>query len=249
MDRARLLQDIADAADGLTETFETSEPIPYWDHNRNRKFDRIRIRHPSVLDQLAKAAFPGVGEKVSGGRHHGSRPPADLEAVACHVAISVGAADWAWRMHSEIRDTEASTIRGLVGAASNADSDMQYALRSALRGWLAWAQTVTGWRSYPHTPVAPCPLLREDTHEPCAARGSIRVRFDTKTAVCLDCGGTWDKDTIGLLAEHERAWQRSADAEAEEARNAAREAKERGVIPSGRSRECEVAFPDWVRCG
>lgn len=236
------LQDIADAADQLTDPFDTEASIDYWDHNRNKKTRKQKIRQKPLLTQLAEAAFPGVGVKNGGAGVPTSRPPADLEAIACHMAISVGAAKWAWTLRVDIRDTEASTIRALVGAASTAGSDTQMELRRDLRGWLAWAQTVTGWRSQPMTILAPCPLQYEQDGQAvaCGARGTIRVRLDTKTAVCLTCHGTWDEETIGLLAEHERAYQRLSEAEAEVARLRAAVGSEEAAS------RVKVEFPEWV---
>lgn len=221
-----LLLDIADAADALTEPRKHREKIPYWDSNRNQKFRDHVEPFPSLLDQLAAAAFPGTSEPGAG--EHASRPPADLEAVACHSAISIGAAKWAWRLKVEIRATAASTIRSLVAATMT--SDQRAALLKELRAWNNWALTVTGWRNPPWAPTAPCPLLRvndQGEEEPCNTKGSLRVRLDTKTAVCLNCKGTWDETTIGLLAEHVRAWKASSAADAALARAKARAEKAR----------------------
>ena len=86
---------------------------------------------------------------------------------------------------------------------------------------VAWAETVTKWRNPPYAPTAPCPLLRLDENGdevPCNARGALRVRLDSRTAVCLECKGTWDENTIGLLGEHVRTWTASSEAQAQLAR-------------------------------
>jgi hypothetical protein len=222
----RKLVDVADAADALTEPYKHREAIPYWDANRNRKQRDHWEAFPSLLDQLAEAAFPGSAEPGAG--EHASRPPADLEAVACHTAITIGSVKWAHRLRLDIRDTVASNIRALVGASMTSD-DRADLLRE-LRAWVAWAETVTKWRNPPWSPGAPCPLTKTNDageDQPCNARGSIRVRLDTKTAVCLDCKGTWDESNIGLLAEHVRLWKSMVAAEAELARVKARVEKAR----------------------
>lgn len=213
---------IADAADRLTEPYKHREQVPYWDANRNRKFRDHVEPFPSLLDQVAAAANPGTSEPGAG--EHASRPPADLEAVACQAAIAIGAIKWAWRLGLDVRSTTASNLRALVGATMT--SDQRADLLRELRAWVAWAETVTKWRNPPYAPTAPCPLLTE-ADEPCNARGTLRVRLDTKTAVCLQCKGTWDETNIGLLGEHVRSWKASSEAEAELARVKARAEKAR----------------------
>lgn len=222
----RKLIDVADAADALTESYKHREQIPYWDANRNRKFRDHIEPFPSLLDQLAAAANPGTSEPGAG--EHASRPPADLEAVACYVSVGIGAVKWVKRLNLDPRSTTASNLRALVGATMT--SDDRTALLRELRAWVAWAETVTKWRNQPYSPTAPCPLLRineEGDEVPCQARGTLRVRLDTKTAVCLQCKGTWDETNIGLLGEHVRAWKRSSEADAELARAKARAEKAR----------------------
>jgi hypothetical protein len=220
------LVDVPTAADALTEPYKHREQIPYWDTNRNRKFRDHVEAFPSLLDQLAAAAFPGTSEPGAG--DHASRPPADLEAVACHTAITIGSVKWVHRLRLEARSTVASNLRALVGATMT--SDQRTDLLRELRAWVAWAETITKWRNQPYAPTAPCPLLKtndQGEEEPCNTRGTIRVRLDTKTAVCLNCRGTWDESNIGLLGEHVRIWKASSEAEADLARAKARAEKAR----------------------
>ena len=192
------LATVADAADSLTNPVRVREPIPYWDDNRNRK---IRIHEhtlPSLLDQLAAAVIPGeVYVEDDGGhvrRTPRSMPPARLEAINALMSIEAGAAIWCTRMDLRLREDAAGNIRALVGA--NLNSDQADELLADLRHWYGWAATLTGMRRPPWTPQSPCPFCNDR---------ALRVRLDTKTAMCVSCRESWTEDTIGLLAEHLRS--------------------------------------------
>jgi len=194
-DRANLLADIADAADDLTEPHQHLEPIYEWTAQRNRRQVRVhRVRLPSLLDQLAAMFAPGSAGEQGGRGVPGSRPPLRLDAVSVHSFIGAGAARWAWSLRLEIRDTTASTIRGLVGAAGVMDSDTQVSLLGELCQWRHQAQVLTGWKTPPYRPFVACPL--------CDRVGGLRVHLGTQTAACVRCWATWTPDTVGVLAAH-----------------------------------------------
>lgn len=192
------LATIADAADSLTNPIRVREPIFYWDDNRNRKIRFYEHTLPSLLNQLAAAKFPGeVYVEDSGGhirRTPRSMPPGRLEAINALISIEAGAAIWATRMSLTLRDDAAGNIRALVG--SRLTSDLADELLGDLRHWYGWAATLTGWRRPPWTPQSPCPFCNDR---------ALRVRLDTKTAMCVSCRESWSEDTIGLLAEHLRS--------------------------------------------
>lgn len=191
---------VADAADALTNPIQVREPIHYWDANRNRKIKYYEHRLPSLLDQLHAATVPGeVYIEDQGGTVHRtprSIPPARLEAINAIIQIEAGAALWVTRSHIAIRQTAASNIRALVSVAQT-DSDTAIAILTDLRRWYGWAATLTGWERPSWRPAVPCPI--------CEARGSLRVRLDRQTAMCVSCGEGWTPETVGLLAEHLRA--------------------------------------------
>lgn len=191
------LATVADAADSLTNPIRVREPIPYWDGNRNRKIRFHEHTLPSLLDQLAAAIMPGeVYVEDDGGHMHRtprSIPPARLEAIHALMSIEAGAAIWCTRMTLHLREDAAGNIRALVG--SRLTSDDADELLSDLRHWYGWAATLTGWRRPPWTPQSPCPFCNDR---------ALRVRLDTKTAMCVSCRESWTETSIGLLADYLR---------------------------------------------
>lgn len=214
----RGLLTIADAADALTQPIHHVERIYDRDLHRNRKLRRVyTVTLPSILDQLAAAIVPGevyVEEGAGAKLIPQSTPPAQLEAINAILTIEAGAAHWCMRAGLPMRETATGNIRSLVGA--NLDSGTGNELLSQLRRWYGTAATLTGWLSPPWTPQAPCPL--------CDSR-QLRVRLDRQTATCIGCGEAWSDDTIGLLADHCRAYTTWSAGEAKRAREEAATAK------------------------
>lgn len=239
--RARMVTDIADACDRLTEPYVHSEPIEEWDRNRHRKVRKVVTEHASLLTQLAEAVLPGAAEGAAAGGFS-SGEPCDLDAVACLGVIQVGAAKWAWDLRVDMRSSTASTLRALVGAAASADSSMQAGLLHDLQAWVRWAEEATKWRQPPHVLRAPCPaLVRDegtDEQRECGARG-IRVRTDPMSAWCPVCRTTWDAVTVQVLGRHEQAYRERADADAAEARKKERDRK--AVDAQRLNRACATA--------
>lgn len=195
--RTAMLTDIATTADSLTDTFRHAEPIEYWDANRHRKTRQYTTRQKSLLDQLADKAFPGVGDTAVSTGSYESKPPGDLAAISAHTAITIAAAKWCWDLRVDQRDTVASNIRALVGAAGGLDSSQQQKLLADLRRWHRWAAVIAGWETAPHRPAAPCPH--------CGKRGGddggLLVRLESETAVCTSCLTGWGGDGEPPLSE------------------------------------------------
>jgi hypothetical protein len=190
------LDTIADAVDALTNQMRVRTPYDTW-HGNNRRTEWHEVKMPSLIAQLEAAAIPGEVylEETGGGvrRAPGSCPPARLDAINLSLAITAWAADNAWKTTRRVREDTPANLRALVGA--QLDSDTAAALLRDLRRWVHSARIIAGWQRPPWRPDAPCPA--------CDQRG-LRVRLDTSTAACTQCLETWDRDTIGLLAEHVR---------------------------------------------
>lgn len=191
------LDTIADAVDALTNPMDVRTRYEVWDGNRNRKIRWHKHRMPSLITQLARAKIPGEAYvEDSGGsvrRAPGSCPPARLEAINLDLALTAWAADTVWRARLQVRETTAANLRALVGA--QVDSDTAARILADLRGWVYRARVLAGWQRPPWRPDVACPA--------CDRKG-LRIRLDLETAICKDCGETWDRTVIGLLAEHVR---------------------------------------------
>lgn len=190
------IETIADAVDVLTNPMEVREPYEVWDGNRNRKQLWWKHRMPSLVDQLATAKIPGeVYAEDQGGavrRMPGSTPPAKIEAINLELALTAWAADNAWRLLRQVRETTTANLRAIVGAKVDSDTNTQ--LLTELRRWVHRALVIAGWQRPPWRPDVPCPA--------CERRGTLRIRLDIETAICTECGETWDKTTIGILASY-----------------------------------------------
>jgi hypothetical protein len=194
------VSDLLAAADELTDPRRHVEVISGWTKSRNRKTIRRVTTIPSLLAQLADAVIPGETyiENDSSRPGFRSTPPARLDAIDRLLAIEAGAARWVTSVGLTLRQDAAGNIRALVGISAQLDSDTVEALYTEITNWRAWAATVTGWQTPPWRPRVPCPV--------CDKLGSLRIRLDRKTAVCMDCGEGWDEPTgtIFLLADYIR---------------------------------------------
>lgn len=189
------LATIADAVDSLCNPIRHTERIYEPNAYRHKRLRRVwTTTHPSLLDQLALAVYPGetyVEDDTATRGVPGPTPPARLEAINHLLQIEAGAALWMARARLQLRDSATNNLRAMVGA--HLDSSDAQSLLHDLRRWYGWAATLTGWENPPWIPDAPCPL--------CNAR-TLRVRLERKTATCISCGETWTEDTIGLLGDH-----------------------------------------------
>ena len=195
-----LLTEIADAADALTEPHQHAEPIYDYDTHRNRRMKRAYVTvQPGLLQALTDAVEPATkpdGEVRQAGFR--SAPPLCVEAVSRLAVIQLAAVRWCWSLKLDLRDTTASNIRALVGAAGNLDSDTQTTLLDELRQWRTWAAVMSGWQSPAYSPKVNCPV------DGCGKPNTLRINLTRKTAMCVDCHATWDEATIGILADYIR---------------------------------------------
>lgn len=227
IDRGLMVQDIADIADQLLHTRELVVPVYGWTGQRNRtRTGEHRVRHASLLDELAAAAFPGQGD-------HGraaavSRPPVNLDAVSKYLTIQLGVVRLSNLLDLDLRDTLTASISGIVGASATTTSDLQAEVLREIRRWRRWAAIAVGWESPPRPLTAPCPV------EDCNTMGSLRMwagdRNGTmvKEAWCETCGTRWtDEGALINLAKLAAAYDEASKAEAAAARARARADKAR----------------------
>jgi hypothetical protein len=194
---------IREVADALTEPHLHSEPIPYWDNNRNRKFRRHQTVQPGLIAQLYESVIPassGADPAASGvpGSRPGSRPPLAVEALSRHDTIAVAVLRWCRSLHITVRVSVESNVRALVGASAVFDDDTARVLLSELRQWQRWCSVLTGWENVYRPAGVPCPAVD------CGKVNSLRINLTTKTAMCRACGAAWSDDdgTLGLLGNY-----------------------------------------------
>lgn len=168
---------------------------------------------PSLIEQLATTERPSTGSAGSGA--YGSRPTGNIEAVDTLVHIDNEAAQWVRtlgdddpgndldRRHLDLclpvtgSGTIACIRRLHALHAGITDDRTRRELERAVRSWWTQARIITGWESPAWRPDNTCPA--------CGNRGSLRVRLASSSGLCIECRATWDRDTIGLLAEHIRS--------------------------------------------
>lgn len=191
------LEQIRDLADALTEPHINREPYTVWDGNRHRKVHHhITVQH-GLVTQLYRAILPSwsVSDEPSTGGP-APAPPLEIEALSRHREIATAADAWCRELGLAPRPTTESTIRALVGAAGHLDDSRQYTLAADLRRWANWCRVYLGLEKVRRISGARCPIVDCDT------LGGLRINLTTSHGLCTACGATWDRDTIGLLAEH-----------------------------------------------
>lgn len=151
--------------------------------------DRHRAVSPPLLEQLWSAVVSN-GANDGGAHAFASKPAARIDAVDVAQAIDSGVTQW---LNRHNLDHPGDVSQALRRAAAAAGEDIYRDVRS----WWIRARAVTGWDSPAWRPDNTCPL--------CEQRGQLRVRLDEAVATCLGCDEAWDRETIGLLAEHIRA--------------------------------------------
>lgn len=227
--RARILDDIADAADALTDSRQHVEPIHDTDQHRNKRMRRVYATTiPGLIQQLRDATEPGANGDNNGARSiPDSRPPLALNAVSLLAAIEYGAARRCLTMSVTPRASVESTIRMLVGESSQWDSDTMQNLAAELRSWRVQAEVITQWRSDPVELLAPCPAEVEPGWI-CEARGTLLADPDSGVARCVACGARWSPDDAaakGGLFEQVKTYRDRSRAAAGKVRGEFREAK------------------------
>jgi hypothetical protein len=192
-----LLDQITELADGLTEPHVLREPYTVWDGNRHRKTQHhVTVQH-GLLTQLYRAVLPSV--VASDGPGAGvpkSQPPLEVEALSRHGEITAAAKVWCVTLGVEPRTKPEDTIRGFVGAAPGLDDQQQRTLLADLRRWTSWCRVYLGLEHIRRIAGCRCPIAD------CNALGSLRINLTTSHGLCTACGAAWDRDSIGVLAEH-----------------------------------------------
>lgn len=192
-----MLEQILTAADTLTEPHINREPYTVWTGQRHRKtHHHITVQH-GLITQLYRAVLPTwTTTDGAGGGIPASRPPLEVEALSRHNQIAAAAAGWCRTLHIHPRITAESNIRGIAGAANHLDNDQAKQLLADLRRWAGWCRVYLGLEHVRQIAGVRCPL------PDCADLGTLRINLTTETGLCRACGATWDRDTIGVLAEH-----------------------------------------------
>jgi len=162
---------------------------------------RHTSRHPPLVTQLRDTGRTTSEEGPGARAGYDSALPVRVDAVDRLAAIADGAREWLARMGIRPRGDALADLRAIPGGLPVLLYDDLDALTREARAWWCWARTVTGWDSPPWTPHAPCPV--------CETLGGLRVRLATRTGVCVDCGASWDRDTVEVLGRWVRAWSES----------------------------------------
>lgn len=190
---------IRDLADDLTEPHMHSEPIKYWDGNRNKKFRWHVTVQPGLLAQLYQSVMPvsSSAEPHAGGVP-GSRPPLAVEALSRHDEIAMAVLRWCTSLRLATRVSVESNVRQLAAAAQAFDDDDAKVLLSEMRQWRRWCAVLTGWESLYRPAGVACPI------DSCGKTNTLRVNLTAKTAMCQACASTWSEDDggIGVLASY-----------------------------------------------
>lgn len=191
--------DIRDTADALTEPSIHREPVPYWDHNKHRRFRHYQTVQPGLLAQLHQAVHPSCSTAASeapGGGKPGSRPPLAVEALSAHAEIVDHIRTWCAGYGLQLRPTGESNLRQLSAKAMSFDEPTARTLLTDLRRWRRWCLVMTGWEKVVALRSVACPE--------CAAAGTVRVNLTTTSALCRACVATWSDDdgNLGVLIRH-----------------------------------------------
>lgn len=158
---------------------------------------------PALINQLQYASPSGQGEERGGGGYE-SRPAASVDAVATLSDIDHEAARWIRRLGQDDPDDTIGCVRrvgslaaGLVRCKKPARGCCEYHdIEHDAKHWWTQARVMTGWDSPAWRPDSSCPM--------CAERGTLRIKLVDQVGLCVECRETWNRETIGLLAEHIR---------------------------------------------
>lgn len=189
---------ILTTADELTEPHTHREPYTIWTGSRHRTTHHHTTVQHGLLRQLYTAALIPTHTTTDspGSSIPGSRPPLEVEALSRHHQITAAAANWCTTLGLKQRPTPESNIRGIVGALTQLDDQQQKILHADLRRWTGWCRVYLGLEQVRRIPGTRCPLTD------CTQLGTLRINLTTSHGLCTACGATWDRDTIGVLANH-----------------------------------------------
>lgn len=201
--RQRLLDEIAADVKALVEPRRHTEPykakIP---GTRKQRWYGHVTTQPSLLDALRQGGAPAGSDEgeTSSGSSFESQPPGAFDCFSQLMAIEAGSAWWvSVGLRQPLRNYVEANLRALVGLAADPatrDVDLRDIAADVAR-FHQWASVLAGWERPPRALRASCPQ--------CEKRGSLRVRVLEREGMCLHCGATWDRATIGVLADHVRA--------------------------------------------
>ncbi|VXB82496.1 hypothetical protein [Aeromicrobium sp. 9AM] len=222
-----IMVDVLDCVTDLTSATIRRESFTIAHANDDGSTTWIQQRHitssPSLLEQLW-SAVEASGSTEGGQRSFASKPSARLDAIDAAQRIDTGAFTWLRRLglvdvydDKTLPDTAAAVKRlgSLLPSAEKcgrkrADRERaccpQHELELDLRSWWTAARILTGWDSPAWKPDNTCPV--------CEVRGSLRIKLEHRSGMCVDCGSTWPAETIGLLADHIRAENHEDESEA-----------------------------------
>jgi hypothetical protein len=136
-------------------------------------------RVPSLLVQLEYATPTGQGEERAN-TGYASRPAGRLEALATLTTIDLEVSAWVRDLGEDDPTSTAACLRLLSSLMPSADPVTRRHVLRDVRRWWTQARVVTGWDSPAWRPDNTCPM--------CGERGSLRVRWSDKAALCPWCG-------------------------------------------------------------
>lgn len=182
--------DLADIVDELTRSHTERSRYEIRGRGRTTRSRYKVVSVPSLIHQLEHAVPHSTRDERSAGGYQ-SRPTANVDAFDTWLRIDREARTLLEQLREPTHGTTTACVRRLFRAAPG-----DRAVARELRRWWAQARVVSGWDAPAWRPRSSCPM--------CGETGGLRIRRDDKVGMCVDCGETWDPDTIGLLAEHIR---------------------------------------------
>jgi hypothetical protein len=162
---------------------------------------RHRTRVPSLIHQLQHAAPSGEGLGRSGA--YESRPVARVEALDALIRMDLAAAAWIRELGEDDSGSTDACVRRLGALYPSTECCDRKPRRGCcprheigrdVRAWYAHARVLTGWDIEPWKPLTTCPM--------CGVLGSLRVRLEARTAVCVECHESWDSSSYQQLGSH-----------------------------------------------
>lgn len=152
-------------------------------------------RVPPLLVQLQYAQRSTTGEAATSTGYQ-SRPAAALESLDVLRSIDQSAAEWVRRLGDDDPGSTVGCVKRVGGLEPSTDPRARRDILHDVRQWWTQARVTTGWDSPPWRPDNTCPA--------CGERGALRVNLQIQGGMCVGCRATWDRETIGILADHIR---------------------------------------------